>query len=251
MNQQKTYITPKFDYWSAQTLDKIEARMSGSSGGTGAANPVTINGASKNSDGTITVTYTVERDLYTSGLYLETSKIGYQYFDYISSVNYPNCFLDTAITQGSYSMTLPKPPTINRVIIKTDYHCYTYSEQYAFIHLFAAPTGHTYTTMHTVTRDEALLAWMTLFVIPGAILRFQPELAIIAALYQGYQLYEGFQSVTSWTQMPPLAEGQYYKVSQYYGTNFTLRTDTWIWANKASYDNDLSYIYHGWTIDTF
>jgi len=35
MNEQKSYITPKIDYWSAEALNKIEASSSGSDGGTG------------------------------------------------------------------------------------------------------------------------------------------------------------------------------------------------------------------------
>ena len=41
MNEQKIYITPKFDYWPAEELDKIEARMSGGGGSVGPKPPIT------------------------------------------------------------------------------------------------------------------------------------------------------------------------------------------------------------------
>ncbi|MEE6451179.1 hypothetical protein RAH41_11465 [Gottfriedia acidiceleris] len=208
---------------------------------------VKVNSATKNSDGTVKVKYTVLRTLDTSAAGIS---IGYEYpSNYRQSDSQK---VKTKNKKGTYTLTVPKPKVnlIGRENICL-YLSGRYPDEKLVKSVFNAPTSKK-VTYHTVTKKEAAASYIlndvgadvvvTLATPGGKVAK-----VVVVTAWEGYKKISDLRSVTSSTKgFPKPYAGHYYKVTRWY-EDFKLKTNIKVWTNKESYTKSVKPIFDGTT----
>ena len=205
---------------------------------------IAVTGVTKNSNGTIKVTYKVKvKDAGKKGI-----SIGYEW-----PSNYrlsDSEFKGVANTVGTHTITLSKPKVnaigTQNVVAKLSGR---YSETKNLKSVFNYPDQKE-VKYHEVTKAEAAAEYFVVAGLGAGIKYYFKKSKIgfiLGKAYAGFLTYYGLVGVSVIDDFPPAVAGQYLKVTTWYSSQ-GLHVKTEIWANKSSFDTKAKAIYNGTSV---
>ena len=208
-------------------------------------NYVKVNSVTKNSNGTISVKYTLKKDFKTKLPYNVSQRLGFTYTMH-QSLKINSVFVPVKSKKGTYTAVLPKPSPnylgSQQVSVTWGSGGHTANKSVATVYNVPSSMQGLKRSNRVVTKTEAAGGKIVMDYVPGltTMLIFKGKSATIKTVAQkgvgiatalvGFNLATGY-----FKQMPALSAGQVYYRESKINTNGKVYHRLLIFANKATF----------------